>query len=268
MRSAFGQSGSAPLSGSSSSSRPSCASLTASAPTNDLVIEKIGNGVSAVTGAFVARFARPEPPDQNSRPRIDDRRGHPGGAVAVALDVEHLLKLAYASGVGGFLRRQVFAGSSASEATATCDQTGREPRREVSTGAAPWSDSQCDASQRRGRGQSGSGRRSLRRCRRTRPVPPRRPRHRWTRRSSPSNAANETTPAATPSSTEEGEAEARRATARNGGQILPGVGAHGASFEWVASVLRTSGSGCDHRSTRPGQPRLGGSGHIDLIPAK
>jgi hypothetical protein len=69
MRSAFGQSGSAPLTGSSSFSRPSCASLTASAPTNIFVIEKIGNGVSAVAGAFVSRLARPEPPDQNSRPR-------------------------------------------------------------------------------------------------------------------------------------------------------------------------------------------------------
>ena len=68
MRSAFGQSGSARLSGSSSLSRPSCASLTASAPTNIFVIEKIGNGVSAVTGAFVSRLARPEPPDQKCRP--------------------------------------------------------------------------------------------------------------------------------------------------------------------------------------------------------
>src|SRR5215207_11628867 len=60
MRSAFGQSDSARLSGSSSLSRPSCASLTASAPTNIFVIEKIGNGVSAVTGARVSRLARPE----------------------------------------------------------------------------------------------------------------------------------------------------------------------------------------------------------------
>ena len=70
MRSAFGQSGSAPLSGSSSFNRPSCASLTASAPTNIFVIEKIGNGVSAATGAFVSRLASPEPPDQKSRPRM------------------------------------------------------------------------------------------------------------------------------------------------------------------------------------------------------
>jgi hypothetical protein len=68
MRSALGQSGSVRLSGSSSPSRPCSASLTASAATNIFVIEKIGNGVSAVTGAFVARLARPEPPDQNGRP--------------------------------------------------------------------------------------------------------------------------------------------------------------------------------------------------------
>jgi len=43
--------------------------LTASAPTNIFVIEKIGNGVSAVKGAFVSRLATPEPPDQTSRPR-------------------------------------------------------------------------------------------------------------------------------------------------------------------------------------------------------
>jgi len=70
IRSALGQSGIAARIGSFRLSWPSCASLTASAATNNLVIEKTGNGVGATTRAFVLRSATPEPPDQKSRPRM------------------------------------------------------------------------------------------------------------------------------------------------------------------------------------------------------
>ena len=80
IRSPYGHRGSVPLSGSSKLTRPSCASLSASAPMNAFVMLAIANVVRAVTRLPVRRSATPEPPDQVPTPGMTMAAAAPGSS--------------------------------------------------------------------------------------------------------------------------------------------------------------------------------------------
>ena len=94
IRSAYGQRGTVPLSGSSKLTRPSCASLRASAPMNAFVMLAIANVVRAVTRAAGpadghARAARPSALARDHQGRSSTRK-----LVELPLLIEHALQLA------------------------------------------------------------------------------------------------------------------------------------------------------------------------------